>query len=112
MAFETYDASVPIFVNSLKNMRAWLERAAAEKSEADMMEAKLAPDMRPLPAQYQMACDAAKNALARLTGTDAPAVPDTETSFAELRERCDRTVAYIGGFDRASLAAAADREVT
>lgn len=112
MAFEIYDASVPIFVNSLKNMRAWLERAAAEKSEADMMEAKLAPDMRPLPAQYQMACDTAKNALARLSGTDAPAVADTETSFAELRDRCDRTVAYIGGFDRASLAAAADREVT
>lgn len=93
MAFEIYDASVPIFVNSLKNMRAWLERAAAEKSEADMMEAKLAPDMRPLPAQYQMACDTAKNALARLSGTDAPAVADTETSFAELRDRCDRTVA-------------------
>ena len=83
MAFEIYDASVPIFVNSLKNMRAWLERAGAEKSEADMMEAKLAPDMRPLPAQYQMACDTAKNALARLSGTDAPAV--TRTRLARTK---------------------------
>lgn len=28
--------------------------------------------MRPFPAQYQMASDPAKNALARLTGTEAP----------------------------------------
>ncbi len=72
MAFEIYDASVPVFVNSLTNMRAWLDRAASEKGETTLMEARLAPDMRPLAAQYQMASDTAKNALARLTGTEAP----------------------------------------
>ena len=43
--------------------------------------------MRPLAAQYQMASDSAKNALARLTGTEAPSMPDTESSFEELRAR-------------------------
>ncbi len=111
MSFGIYDASVPVFVKSLTNMRAWLDKAAAEKSEAELLEARLAPDMKPLPAQYQMASDSAKNALARLTGTEAPSMPDTEQSFAELKERCDRTIAYLQGFDTASLAGSEDREV-
>jgi len=111
MSFGMYDASVPLFVNSLTDMRAWLDKAAAEKDEAALMEARLAPDMKPLPAQYQMASDSAKNALARLTGTDAPAMPDTEASFAELKDRCDRTIAYLKGFDAAALDGSEDREV-
>ena len=103
MDFNMWTASVPVFVNTLADMRAWLDKAAAEKDEAVLLEARLAADMRPLPAQYQMASDSAKNALARLTGTEAPSMPDTEESFAELRERCDKTIAYLNGFDAASL---------
>lgn len=103
MAFNIWTASVPIFVNTLTDMRAWLDKAADEKGEAALMEARLAPDMKPLPAQFQMASDSAKNAIARLTGTDAPAMPDTEQSFAQLKERCDRTIRYLEGFDAASL---------
>lgn len=111
MSFTIHDASVPVFANSLADMRAWLDKAAAEKSEAELMEARLAPDMRPLPAQYQMASDSAKNAIARLTGIEPPSMPDTEASFAELRDRCDRTIAYVRGADLSALAASADREV-
>lgn len=111
MSFGMYEASVPMFVRSLTNMRNWLDKAAQEKSETELMEARLAPDMRPLPAQYQMASDSAKNALARLTGTEEPSMPDTEQNFAELKDRCDRTIAYLEGFDAASLAASEDREV-
>lgn len=111
MSFGMWQASVPVFVNSLTNMRAWLDKAAQEKDEAALLEARLAPDMRPLPAQYQMASDSAKNALARLTGTDAPAMPDTETSFAELADRCSRTIDYVNGFSADSLAGSDNREV-
>jgi hypothetical protein len=111
MSFGMWDSSVPVFVNSLTNMRTWLEKAAQEKSEAALLEARLAPDMRPLPAQYQMASDTAKNALARLSGTDAPSMPDTETTFAELRERCDQTIEYVSGFSQQQLADSAEREV-
>lgn len=111
MNFSIWTASVPVFVNTLIDMRAWLDKAAGEKDEAALMEARLAPDMRPLPAQYQMASDSAKNALARLTGTEAPSMPDDEQSFAELRERCDKTVAYLRGFDAASLIGSEEREV-
>lgn len=111
MSFTVYDASAPVFVNALTSMRSWLDNAAAERSEADLMEARLAPDMRPLPAQFQMASDTAKNAIGRLSGIDAPSMPDTEASFAELKDRCDRTIAFIESVDRAALDASAEREV-
>ena len=112
MPFTLFDASVPVFVASLRDMAEWLDKAAAEGSESALMEARLAPDMRPLPAQFQMASDSAKNAIARLAGVDAPSMPDTETSFAELKDRCARTIDYVSGFDEAALADAADRVVT
>src|SRR4051812_35082131 len=111
MEFNMWSASVPVFVNSLTNMRAWLDKGAAEKGEAALLEARLAPDMRPLPAQYQMASDSAKNAIARLTGTEAPSMPDTEQSFAALRDRCDKTIAYLNGFDANGLKGSEQREV-
>ena len=111
MSFGMWEATVPIFVNSLTNMRDWLDKAAQEKSEEELLEARLAPDMRPLPAQYQMASDSAKNALARLTGSDAPSMPDTEKSFAELKDRCDRTIGYLNGFSASDLSGSEDREV-
>ena len=111
MSFGIYEASVPVFVNALSNMRDWLDKAAEERDEASLLEARLAPDMRPLPAQYQMASDTAKNALARLTGQEPPSMPDTEQSFAELRQRCDRTIAYVEQFDAPSLADSENREV-
>lgn len=111
MSFGMWEASVPVFVNSLTNMRDWLDKAAQEKSETMLIEARLAPDMRPFPAQYQMASDSAKNALARLTGTEAPSMPDNEKSFAELKERCDRTIDYLNDFRPQDLAGSEDREV-
>ena len=111
MTLGMWKASVPLFVNSLTNMRDWLDKAAEEKSEAELLEARLAPDMKPLPAQYQMASDSAKNALARLTGTEAPSMPDTEKSFAELKDRCDRTIQYLKSFGPDSLKGSDDREV-
>ena len=107
--FTLHDASVPVFVAVLGNMKAWLANAADR--EMTLMTAALAPDMAAFPRQYQMASDTAKNALARLTGTDAPAMPDTEASFAELADRCDRTIAYLQGFSPEALADAADRKV-
>jgi hypothetical protein len=111
MTFSIYDSTVPVFTNGLTAMRGWLDKAAAEKPEAELIEARLAPDMRPLPAQYQLASDTAKNAIGRLSGIEAPAMADTESSFAELRDRCDKTIAFIQSVDPAIIAASADREI-
>lgn len=112
MTLSLYDVSVPVFVNALTNMRSWLDKAADFTApEAELIEARLAPDMRPLAAQYQMASDSAKNGIARLAGIEAPAMADTEASFAELRDRCDRTIAFLQSITREQLADAATRAV-
>ncbi len=112
MSFSIYDASAPVFAWSMTNIKAWLDKALAEgKDEAALLQARLAPDMLPFSAQIQIASDSAKNAMARLAGIEAPSMADTESSFAELKDRCDRTIAFINGIDRAALVGAEDHEV-
>ena len=112
MSLTIYDASAPVFIAALGNMQAWLDKAAAEgKDEAALLGARLTPDMRPLTAQFQFASDTAKAAVARLTGVEAPSMADTETSFAELKARCQRTIDFIQSVDRAAFDGADDREV-
>jgi hypothetical protein len=111
MSFSIYDASAPVFVASLTDMKLWLDKAAAEKGEAALVDARLAADMHPLPRQFQIASDAAKGAMARLAGIEPPSMPDTETTFAQLKERCDKTIAFVESIGRDALNGAADREV-
>lgn len=112
MSFSIYDASAPIFATALGNMAAWLDKAAAEKDEGALLDARLAPDMRPLSAQYQFASDTAKFAIARLTGIEAPKMEDTEASFAELKARCQKTIDFINSVPRDAFEGAETREVT
>ncbi|MDB5444777.1 MAG: uncharacterized protein JWQ97_94 [Phenylobacterium sp.] len=112
MSFTIYDASAPVFTAALRNMEQWLEKALSEgKDEASLVAARLAPDMRPFSAQIQMSSDTAKSTVARLTGVEAPSMPDTETSFVELKARCQRTIDFIQSVDRSAFDGAADRQV-
>ncbi len=112
MSFNIYDASAPVFTAALSNMQAWLDKALAEgKDEDALMAARLAPDMAVFPRQFQMSSDTAKFAIARLTGVEAPSMPDTEQNFAELKDRCQRTIDFIQGVDRAAFDGADEREV-
>lgn len=101
--------SVPPLASMLRNMRAWLDKAADR--EAELLTASLAPDMHPLPRQFQMLSDSAKGMVARVSGTEAPAMPDTEATFAELKERLDKTIAYLDASDPAAFDAGEDREI-
>ena len=112
MTFSIHEASAPVFVRALTNLSAMIDKAlAAGVSEAALLEARLAPDMHPFPRQIQMASDSAKGAIARLTGTEVPAMPDTETTVAELKERIAKTIAYVTSLDAAAFAGSEDREV-
>jgi len=106
-----HSATVPAFIAMLSNIKGWLDKAAAQKDEAELIKASLAPDMFALARQIQIAADAAKGAAARLTGVEAPAMPDTEASFAELKERCDRTIAFLQSADAAVYDAGLASEV-
>ena len=100
MSISLYDVSIPTYRRGLKNLASFLDKAEthAQTNGADPAaygEARLAPDMHPLTRQIQIASDGAKGAAARLAGVTAPAMEDTETTFAELRERIARTIAFL-----------------
>ena len=113
MSFSIYDASAPVFVDALTNIQAWLDKAIAEgKDEAALMEARLAPDMFALPRQIQIASDTSKACVARLAGVQAPSMEDKEANFAELKERCQKTIDFINSIDKAALDGAESRPIT
>jgi len=108
MSITMYSASVPVFLRVLRNMNTWLDKAeahaAAKKFETSVyLSARLAPDMLPLVRQIQMTCDAAKFAVARLAGVEAPKFEDVEASFDELRERIRKTVAFVESVPREKI---------
>jgi hypothetical protein len=43
----------------------------------------------------QIATDHAKNASSRLTAAERPAFEDNETTFEQLQERIEKTIAYV-----------------
>ena len=111
MSASLHASSVPAFIAMLNNIKQWLDQAAATGNEAALIEARLADAMFPLARQIQIAADAAKGAGARMTGTEAPVMADEETTFAELKTRCDKTIAYLESLDAAAFDAGASREV-
>ena len=95
MSLSMYQASVPVFVRSMTNLQAILDKGAkyaeAKKFEPSVLiNARLAPDMFPLSRQVQGVSDLAKGAGARLAGIEVPNMPDTETTFPELHARLQR----------------------
>jgi uncharacterized protein len=116
MAYSIYDASIPVMSRALTNLSKILDKATAQakaenKPLAALLEARLAPDMNPFPFQIQSASDAAKGCAARLAGIDAPSMPDTEKTFPELKERLEKTIAFLNSVKPQQLAGAEDRQV-
>lgn len=116
MSIDLHQASAPVFVHTLGALSKILDKAAAHAKAknidpAVLLQARLAPDMFPLVRQVQSASDAAKGCMARLAGVPVPAMPDTETTFDELRERIGRTVEFVTGVPADAVVGAEDRPV-
>lgn len=116
MAISMYQASVPALVLALHNLKAILEKAAAHAEAkkidpAALVTCRLFPDMLPLSKQVQIAGDIAKGCPARLAGVESPKYEDTETSFAELIARLDKTIAYINAFKPAEVDGSEGKEI-
>lgn len=100
MSLTMYSCSIPVFVRSLTNLSAILQKAAtyaaAQKiDESVLVTARLYPNMFPLARQVQIACDVSKGAGARISGIDAPKYEDKEATFDELQTRIKNTIAYL-----------------
>lgn len=111
-----YDASVPVCVKMLENLSVILEKGQAwakegGKTDEEILQAKLAPDMFPLVRQVQIASDNAKSISARLAGEEPPKMEDTEATLAELVERVRKTTAYLKTLDREKFVGAESRQI-
>ena len=117
MSLSMYSASVPVFRQVLGSLSAILDKA---ESHADLkkiepqalLQARLFPDMFPLLRQVQVAADFAKGTVARLGGVEVPRYEDVETDFAGLRERIEKTLAFIDSVPREAIDAGEGREIT
>jgi hypothetical protein len=58
------------------------------------------------------ACDQAKYAAAYLGGKQAPSHPDTEQTFAELRQRIQKGLSFLDTVQAKDLAGAEERKVS
>ncbi len=116
MAFTIYDASIPPMIRTLQSIAKIMDKAVAQAKSEDkdlssLLDARLAPDMHPFPRQIQIMSDAAKGAAARLSGIEAPAMPDTETTFPELQQRIAKTIEFLKSVKPEQLAGSEDREI-
>ena len=111
-----YDHSIPVFVKMLTNLSAILDKAAAhcEAKKIDpaaLLGFRLYPDMLPLTRQVQIAADQAKGGAARLSGQEVPKYEDVEKTFAELKARLAKTIAFVQSVKPEQVADSAGREI-
>lgn len=101
MPFTLYDATVPSLLQILGGSLGWLDKAAAfaaetGKSDAELMEARLTPDMFAFNRQVRGFCMHAQRgisgAMEGLFSPDATPAPET---IAGLKERVGEAIAYL-----------------
>lgn len=117
MATELYDLTVPAFLRAFGAMSAFLAKGEAWAEEhgidpATLLTARLYDDMAPLTAQVQRASDAAKFAVVRIGGVEAPAMADDEASFADLHARIGKTVDLLRSVPPEAMNGQEDKIVT
>jgi hypothetical protein len=112
-----YDAVVPAYLQTLGSLTGLLTKAEAHCKAKNiqpevLLGSRLFPDMLPLSKQIQLASDFAAKGCARLTHSDVPSTPDTETTFEELKQRLAKTIDYVKAFKPAQFDGADAKDVT
>ena len=101
----------------LSNMSHFLDKMQAfvDTKKCDpqaLLQYRLAPDMLPFTKQIQIACDAAKNGIARISGIEAPKFDDTEATVADFKSRIQKTLDYIKSVPADKLNGTQDKDIT
>lgn len=107
----------PLFRTTLGNLSHILDKAQAHadarKFDASVLtQFRLAPDMLPFTRQVLIACDAAKNGVARISGVEAPKFEDNEVTFADLKARIQKTLDWLATVPAASLDGTEEKSIT
>lgn len=112
MTFTIQAASAPAFLRGLAVLEHLLDKAAASGLSQDaVMDARLAPDMRPFPDQIRMAAFTARAACARIAGVQWPKTEDDEASLDDLRTTVGLSVDFIRTLGAEAYDGAVERPV-
>ena len=116
MTISFFLISAGTFVHMLSTLDGILGKAelyAAERkfSPDNYVGLRLAPDMHGLAFQIQSATDRSKLFLARVSGVAAPSWPDTEKSWAEVRQRLRTGLDFAKSITAAQLDGAEDKMI-
>ncbi|GAA4028353.1 DUF1993 domain-containing protein [Actimicrobium antarcticum] len=117
MTISMYAASVPVFKQMLGSLSALLDKAENHTTEKKidpnaLLQARLFPDMFALTRQILIAADFAKGSCARLAGVDVPKYDDTEQTFADLKARIAKTVAFIDTLTPEQINGSEERDIS
>jgi hypothetical protein len=117
MNISMHHASVGVFTRLLTNLDAILGKAEKWVGERKIdpeaiLKSRLAPDMFHFTRQVQIATDMAKGTAGRLADQELPRFEDNETSFAELRARVTRTIAFLQALPPAAFEGSETRAIT
>jgi hypothetical protein len=116
MTISMYQASAPVFIKMLGNLKAILQKAAAHAEakkidESVFLGARLFPDMLPFTSQVHIATDFARGTCARLAGAEPPSIESNEKSFAELVSRIERSIEYMNSVKPGQIDGSEGREI-
>lgn len=109
MSISLHAALVPSYLQILQGAAAWLDKGAQfgsanGKSEAEMMEARLAPDMLPFNRQVRgFAMHAQGGIEGAIRGVFSPDRSPVPTTFASLKARLSEAVAFLEAIDPRAL---------
>ena len=117
MTISLYQASVPVFIRALDNLRNVLQKGEAfveaKKIKPEvLLNDRLCADMFALTRQVQIACDMTKGGGARLAGVEVPKYEDNEASFGELYARIDKTVEFLKTLKPEQIDGQEERHIT
>ncbi|KAK9489880.1 hypothetical protein V1508DRAFT_426576 [Lipomyces doorenjongii] len=116
MSAPLYDFSVPLFIRGLNTLSHIIKKGeeyANEKGNplSELLEWRLAPDMKPLSFQVQTATNTAKNSITRVAGTEPVVMEDNETTIEELQARIARTIELLKAADASQFAGKEDAQI-
>ncbi len=112
MKISIHAMAVETYVPMLRSLSHVLDQGAKKAGSADLVNARLAPDMYTLAQQVQLACDQAADSTARLTGQNAPQFENDEKTLEQLKARIAKTLKYVESVRADAFEGAEDRKIT
>jgi len=116
MTISMYQASVPRFANVLGNLSNILDKAQAhvdakKLDAAALTNFRMYPDMFPFTRQVQIACDTAAGLVARLAGVEILVHENNEVTFADLKARIAKTIAFMQSIPAEKIDGTEDKDI-